>query len=146
VGSIVGDDKYWKMHRGYKAINLNLALLGRLLRPHLGVIDGFVGMEGDGPIAGDPVPHRIALASTDPIALDALTADLMGFPPQEIGYLVHAARLGLGELNLEKIELVGDREKLARARRRYRPHRSYQRQKGWGLEGTKLEEKLKAVS
>lgn len=145
MGSIVGNDKQ-KFHRGYRAINLNLALLGKLLMPHIGVIDGFEGMEGDGPVDGDPVPHRIALAGTDPVTLDAVTADLIGFPPQEIGYLVHAKRLGLGEIDLTKVELGGDSGEISAARRRYRPHRTYQAQKGWKLEGTRLEELLIAHS
>jgi len=138
VGSILGGDKP-RIHQGYPAINLTLAHLGRWLRPHLGVIDGFAGMEGDGPTAGTEVPHRVALASTDPIALDVICAYLMGFDPREIGYLVHAAALGLGTLSLENIELyilnVGG---LGDLMRRYQPHRTYASQRHWSLEGTPL--------
>ncbi|NOX44432.1 MAG: DUF362 domain-containing protein, partial [Caldiserica bacterium] len=95
VGSILGNDK-WRIHQGHPAINLSLAHLGRWLRPHLGVIDGFVGMEGDGPTAGTEVPHRVALAGTDPVALDAVATCLMGFDPREVGYLVHTEAFGLG--------------------------------------------------
>jgi len=141
VGSIIGEDKI-KIHQGYPAINLNIALLGRLIAPHLGVIDGFEGMEGDGPVGGDRVFHRIALASTDSIALDAVIADLMGFQPEEIGYLTYAKRLGIGEMDLDRIRLEGDYEDLSEVRKRYRPHRSYKSQKGWAIEGTKLKEIL----
>ncbi|MCR4391266.1 MAG: DUF362 domain-containing protein [Candidatus Acetothermia bacterium] len=135
VGCIQKPDKA-KIHRGYRAINVNLALLGRALRPHLAVIDGFVGMEGDGPVDGEPVDHRVAFAGTDPVAVDAVAADLMGFAPGEIGYLVHAARLGLGEVDLGRITVQG--ADLAAARRRYRPHRTYGEQRTWDVAGTPL--------
>ncbi len=139
VGSILGGDKI-RVHQGYPATNLNLAYLGRWLRPHLGVIDGFAGMEGAGPTLGTEVPHRVALAGVDPIALDAVTTYLMGFDPCEVGYLVHAQALGLGTASLEEVEIclkgVVNLEELVR---RYCPHRTYERQCHWDLVGTPLE-------
>jgi len=128
VGAIRNPDKM-AIHQGYPAINLNLALLARRLVPHLAVIDGYVGMEGDGPTQGDPVDHRMALAGTDPVAVDAACAYLMGFSPEEIGYLQHAARLGLGTADLKKVEVMGS--PLEEACRRYRPHRTYRKQLHW---------------
>ncbi|HIP99119.1 TPA: DUF362 domain-containing protein [Candidatus Bipolaricaulota bacterium] len=130
VGAIQRPHK-WTIHQGYPAINLNIALLARRLLPHLAVVDGHVGMEGDGPVSGAPVAHRIALAGRDPLAIDAICAYLMGFEPTQVGYLVHTARLGLGEIDLAQIEVVGAR--LEGARRRYRPHRTYQGQLHWAL-------------
>ena len=110
-------------------INVNIALLARRLLPHLAVIDGHLGMEGAGPVSGTPVKHRIALAGRNPLAVDAVCAHLMGFRPQEIGYLVHAARLGLGEIDLAEIEVVG--APLEEAYRRYQPHPGYREQLAW---------------
>jgi len=128
VGAIRNPDKP-AIHQGYPVINLNIAPLSRHLLPHLAVIDGYVGMEGDGPTQGEPVEHRVALAGTDPVAVDAVCAFLMGFSPEEIGYLQHAARLGLGEARLDRIEVVGGT--LEEVRRRYRPHRTYRKQLRW---------------
>jgi uncharacterized protein (DUF362 family) len=130
VGAIQRPHK-WDVHQGYPAINLNLALLSRRLSPHLAVIDGHVGMEGDGPVSGTPVEHRISLVGIDPVAVDAVVTYLMGFEPGEVGYLVHAARLGLGEANLREIEVVG--AELEAARRPYRPHRTFGEQLNWAL-------------
>ncbi|HIE54204.1 MAG TPA: DUF362 domain-containing protein, partial [Chromatiaceae bacterium] len=139
MGAILKGDK-WRVHQGYPAINLSLTYLGRRLRPHLGVIDGFVGMEGDGPTAGTEVPHRVALAGTDPIALDAVAAYLMGFDPGEVGYLVHAQALGLGVAELGAIEiLLRGAEEPRELVRRYRPHRTYAEQRRWEPWGTPLE-------
>ncbi len=139
VGAIQGGDKP-KIHQGYPAINLTLAYLARWLRPDLSVIDGFAGMEGDGPTAGTEVPHRVALAGTDPVAVDAVAAYLMGFDPREVGYLVHAEALGLGISSLGRISpvLLGTR-KLEDLVRRYRPHRTYAEQLRWDPRGTPLE-------
>jgi uncharacterized protein (DUF362 family) len=78
VGSLVNREKS-KIHQGCKGINLNLATFSRFVMPHLGVIDGFVGMEGRGPVSGDPVELRAAAASLYPISLDAVTSKIMGF-------------------------------------------------------------------
>jgi uncharacterized protein (DUF362 family) len=130
VGAIQRPHK-WAIHQGYPAINVNIALLARRLFPHLAVIDGHLGMEGDGPVSGAPVEHRTALAGRDPLAVDAICTYLMGFEPTQVGYLVHAARLGLGEIDLARIEVVG--AALEEARRSYRPHRTYQWQLNWAL-------------
>lgn len=128
VGAIQRPHK-WDIHQRHPAINLNIALLSRALCPHLAVVDGHVGMEGDGPVSGTPVEHRIALAGTDPVAVDAVAAYLMGFEPGKIGYLVHAAKLGLGTVDLTEIQVMGaDAET---ARRNYRPHRTYSSQLHW---------------
>ncbi|MCS7240270.1 MAG: DUF362 domain-containing protein [Candidatus Bipolaricaulota bacterium] len=130
VGAIQKPDKP-KIHQGYAAINLNIALLARELAPHLSVIDGYEGMEGNGPVAGDPVPHRFALVGSNPVAVDAAATTLMGFDPREIGYLVHCARFGLGDL--DGWEVVGD--PLHGSIRRYRPHSTYQEQLHWDCLG-----------
>ena len=44
----------------------------------VGLIDGFEGMEGNGPVSGFPVPHRIAIASTDFLAADRVGLECMG--------------------------------------------------------------------
>jgi uncharacterized protein (DUF362 family) len=44
----------------------------------VGLVDGFEGMEGNGPVSGTPVPHRIALASTDFLAVDRVGVECMG--------------------------------------------------------------------
>ncbi|UCD29715.1 MAG: DUF362 domain-containing protein, partial [Planctomycetota bacterium] len=42
-----------------EGINYNLFKLAKILRPDLAVIDGFEGMEGNGPVGGQAVDHRI---------------------------------------------------------------------------------------
>jgi uncharacterized protein (DUF362 family) len=65
--------------------------------PDLAIVDGIVGMEGDGPINGTPKPFGALVMGSDPLAVDATCCRLMGLRPEKIGYLVmgHARKLGL---------------------------------------------------
>jgi uncharacterized protein (DUF362 family) len=92
---------------GVLGINYNLAALASRLHPHLAVIDGFEGMEGDGPISGTPVDHRVCVVSTDWLAADTVSAELMGFGIGKIGYLTYCAQAVLGQADLGKIEILG---------------------------------------
>ncbi len=65
------------------------------VRPHLAIVDGIVGMEGDGPIMGTPKRVGVLLVGTNLAAVDATAARLMGFDPGKIPYLAAASgRLG----------------------------------------------------
>jgi uncharacterized protein (DUF362 family) len=92
---------------GTHGINYNIAALAPRLHPHLAVIDGFEGMEGDGPITGTPIDHRVCVVSTDWLAADTVGAELMGIGIGKIGYLTYCAQAGLGQADLDKIEIIG---------------------------------------
>jgi uncharacterized protein (DUF362 family) len=63
--------------------------------PHLAIVDGIVGMEGDGPIMGDPKSLGVLVMGTNLPAVDATCARLMGINPARVEYLAGAAdRLG----------------------------------------------------
>jgi uncharacterized protein (DUF362 family) len=96
---------------GTRGINYNLAAMAPRLHPHLAVIDGFEGMEGNGPIAGTPVDHRVCVVSTDWLAADTVGAELMGIDVGKIGYLTYCARMSMGQADLSKIEILGPRLK-----------------------------------
>ncbi len=124
-----GSDKT-AMHQGYAMLNINLALLASVVCPHLSVLDGFTAMEGAGPIDGLAVPWRIAVAGTDALAVDVLTAHLMGFERDEIGYLHYCSQLGLGCANLEAIRLTGNVAP-EEVRRSFAPHPGHREQRRW---------------
>jgi len=129
-----GGSSKMAMHQGFPVINLNLALVAPRVWPHLAVIDGWQGMEGEGPGAGDAVDWRVALAGSDPLAVDVFTAHLMGFDPEQVGYLHYCRRLGLGEGELGRIEVVGNvaPEEVWRS---FAPSPTHQRQLTWHLDG-----------
>jgi uncharacterized protein (DUF362 family) len=78
------------------------------LHPHLSVIDGFEGMEGNGPNAGTPVDHRVCVASTDWLAADRVGIELMGINFANVGYLNYCTQAGYGNSDLNKIEIIGE--------------------------------------
>jgi uncharacterized protein (DUF362 family) len=73
------------------------------------VVDGIKGMEGDGPIHGDPVDMNVIIVGDDPVATDAIAAKAIGFeyPLYEVGPIALAHTQGLGEGDPNKIRVVG---------------------------------------
>lgn len=124
-----GSDKK-AMHQSYPMINLNLAQLAPLVRPQLSILDGFIAMQGAGPVDGDPVPWGIALAGTDPLAVDALAIHLMGYRLEEVGYLAYCAQNGLGIADLDAIEVTGNITP-NQVRRAFVLHPQQQAQRQW---------------
>jgi uncharacterized protein (DUF362 family) len=61
------------------------------VRPHLAIVDGIIGMEGDGPIMGTPRHSGVLVMGTNLPAVDATSARLMGLKPERIPYLAAAA-------------------------------------------------------
>jgi uncharacterized protein (DUF362 family) len=128
VGSIVGKDKT-AVHQGFKQTNLILARLAGRARIDLAVIDGFEGMEGDGPSTGDPVHLGIGIASIDALAADRVACEIMGVNFHDVGYLHYCAEQGMGEADLNKIEVLGER--LSDCIRPFKLHRSVNEQYAW---------------
>ena len=83
------------------------------VRPGLAVVDGIVGMQGNGPIQGDPVDAGVIIVGTDPVAVDSTAARIMQIDPERVSYLSDAGRF-LGQLHPEMIDQRGeDPERLA---------------------------------
>lgn len=77
------------------------------VRPRYAIVDGVVGMQGDGPIHGTPVRAGVLVFGDDPVATDTIGATLMGIDPERIGYLAAAPRL-LGQGDREDIVTEGE--------------------------------------
>jgi len=76
--------------------------------PNLCIIDGIVGMEGDGPLHGRAKPAGVLLMGVDPVAVDATGARLMGVPPERVPTLVLGAQKRVGRLAEAEIPQVGE--------------------------------------
>ncbi len=105
------NDKFL-MHKGPHGeatdlCHFNMFHLAQEVYPDLAVIDGFTGMEGDGPSRGTPIETKVALASADPLAADVTAARLMGFDPKKIMYLSSMTEAGMGQGNPDKITVLG---------------------------------------
>ena len=128
-GGFGGSDKPILHGGGAHGININLAMLSPILHPSLAVIDGFEGMEGNGPGNGTKVDHRVCVVSTDYVAADCVGATLMGIDPRDIGYLTYCANAHLGESDLTKMEIIG--ESVAKLARKYQMHSLMQNEIQW---------------
>ncbi|MGA3118323.1 MAG: DUF362 domain-containing protein [Syntrophobacteraceae bacterium] len=82
--------------------------LYRVCKPNLTIVDGIIGMEGQGPHAGVPIEMNLVIAGTDTVSTDAVTCYLMGFDPIEIPTIRCAANNDLGEMDLNRITVVGE--------------------------------------
>jgi len=105
-----GNDK-GLMHQAPPAKNdllhYNMLHIAHEIFPDLAVIDGFVGIEGNGPAWGVPIGSKVVLASLDAVAADVTGTRVMGFDPRIVNYLNAMSAAGLGQGDPARIELVG---------------------------------------
>jgi uncharacterized protein (DUF362 family) len=129
-GELAWNDKR-KYHVGSRQIHYNMLLTAQKLKPFWGatVLDGFDGMEGEGPTQGTPVPSRVAIASTDFVAADRVGLEVMGINPDWVGYLSYCGQVGLGQYDLAKIDVTG--ASIASVQKKYRLHPDMQRELQW---------------
>lgn len=118
-----------ELPREAQTININLLRLSRFLKPDIAIVDGTVGLQGNGPGGTNSVPLGIAVASDDVFAADAVTSKAMGFEPMEIGLFNYANKLGYGTADLNNIEIIGpDVESVAIP---FKPHETAELQLQW---------------
>ena len=101
VGIVVGQDKR-QMHY---AINRNIQALNEHVKPDLIVVDGIVGMEGNGPGDGDPVRLGFLVGATSSPLCDLAVSRMIGLSVSRIPYLGHAMERGmLSQADLDAVE------------------------------------------
>jgi uncharacterized protein (DUF362 family) len=98
-------DKF-KAKYHFKGISNVIVDINTVLRPTLTIIDGFIGMEGRGPVRGTPIQMNLIIAGTDPVATDATACRVMGVEPRKISHIKKAYDKGLGEI--DDIEVLGE--------------------------------------
>jgi uncharacterized protein (DUF362 family) len=75
--------------------------------PRFAIVDGIVGMEGNGPLQGQEKKSGVLIFGDDLVAVDATAARLMKIEPRKVKYLDLAAAF-LGNLGYEQIEQIGE--------------------------------------
>ncbi len=120
--------QYPTYRRSVKMIHHNIVEIAKRAWPDLVVLDGYVCMEGDGPVDGNAVKMKTAIASADPVKADGIGARLIGFEPEEIGYLYYLQNEEkMGEYSLEN--LLGD--DINKIKRKFKRHGTYDIQSQW---------------
>ena len=83
----------------FRGMHRVVADINAVLRPALTVIDGFVAMEGRGPVHGRPVQMDTIIAGMDVVATDATATRVMGLDPHQVDHIRMAHERGLGEID-----------------------------------------------
>jgi uncharacterized protein (DUF362 family) len=102
----VPDDLRLKYHG---VIDQALADFCLLLKPKLVVMDGRIGLESDGPIAGLPKKLGLLLTSTNAVAADSVACRVMDIDHKTIKHIMTAHERGCGPVNLDEMILSGER-------------------------------------
>lgn len=101
-----------RRHHSHKMIHevlVDLLQVQKEIHPHLfAVMDGTVAGNGKGPRTMEPVEANLLLASDDQVAIDAVSARLMGYDPMQIPFIKIAHDKGLGCGDLSQIDMEGD--------------------------------------
>ena len=84
------------MHQGATGINFNMFQLAKNVLTEFTVIDGVVGMEGNGPTGGTPVEQGVVVAGPDVVAVDRIGIELMEIDYGDVGYLQWCSNAGIG--------------------------------------------------
>ena len=106
-----------KFHTTF-GIMQGVADLMTVAKPDLAVVDGIMAMEGLGPVFGDLVEMDLIIVGKDPVAVDAVTSEIMGFEPVDYSMVHTAAQSGIGIDDLKEIEIIG--EPIANVKRRFK--------------------------
>jgi uncharacterized protein (DUF362 family)/NAD-dependent dihydropyrimidine dehydrogenase PreA subunit len=113
--------------------------LFRIRPPDLVIMDAILAMEGYGPASPETRWVNKILAATDAVALDTVEAKIVGFTVDDIPYLKIARELGLGETDLNAIEVVGEISTIQEYHRPVPPESSYSYKAGVGSGRTSRE-------
>lgn len=90
-GSIYGWPKNELHHVG---IPRSIVELNRIFRRSFAIVDGVIGMEGNGPIQGTPKQAGVLVMGSDLVAVDATCCRIMGIDPARVEYLQMSEALG----------------------------------------------------
>lgn len=98
----------------HKNLDYKLALINKVVKNKIQIIDGFWALDGHGPMEGTPIKTNKILISNDPVAVDSSAAYLMNLDKSKIGHLGIAEQFGLGISDINKIKFNKDvhKEKL----------------------------------
>lgn len=105
-GLLSDEDKLFG--HSYRELPTKLTDFLRIRKPDLTVIDGIVGQEGDHAEEGNPVDMGIIIAGKDVVAVDAVASAVIGFHPMEIDTTKLADEHGLGEGDMDSIQVLGE--------------------------------------
>ncbi len=110
-GGLLNEKRHWTHEVIHRTLVDLLMIQKKIHHGVFAVMDGTFAGDGPGPRCMEPHVKNVILASADQVAIDAVSARLMGYDPlEDIEFLRIAHEMGLGCADPEQIEIVGDRE------------------------------------
>src|SRR5207245_10842135 len=92
----------------WRGIDNSIVDIALTRTPDLAIVDGIIGMEGDGPLNGKPKHLGVIVMGTDLLAVDASCCRLMQLDPERMGYMLLGQRKKLGVLKAGAIQQIGE--------------------------------------
>jgi uncharacterized protein (DUF362 family) len=92
----------------WRGIDNSIVDIALTRTPDLAIVDGIIGMEGDGPLNGAAKPFGALIMGTDLLAVDATCCRLMELDPQRIAYMILGYQKRLGLLREAEITQLGE--------------------------------------
>ncbi len=103
---VIADRKKTIFHKRLTDI---LLYLNRTIKQKLIVVDGVTAMEGLGPVWGTPVHLNLIISGLNPVTVDTVCCNIMEINPYTVEVLWRAYKMGMGEINIERIKILGER-------------------------------------
>jgi len=118
-------------HGGVRQTHYGIVRTAERMKQSWGVavIDGYEGMEGNGPSSGTPVASRVAIASPDFVAADRIGVECMGINPDWPAYLNWCGQMGVGRYDRVAIDLRG--ASVEQVKKPYQMHGDLDRELQW---------------
>ncbi len=91
-----------------------LALIAKLLKPKIVIVDGTYALNRHGPMYGEAVRTNLLLVADNTVVADALGARIMGFSPQGVKSIAVAEKAGIGSARFEDVEINQDWQRYKR--------------------------------
>nr|MDO8081418.1 DUF362 domain-containing protein [Candidatus Freyarchaeota archaeon] len=95
----------------HKNLNHKLALITKLLKPKIAVIDGIYSLNNHGPVYGKAKKTNIIISSNNPVVADSLGANIIGIPVEKAKHILIAEKEELGTTNLSEVKINDDWKK-----------------------------------
>jgi uncharacterized protein (DUF362 family) len=92
----------------WRGIDNSIVDIALTRTPDLAIVDGIVGMEGDGPLNGSAKPMGTLIMGADPLAVDATCCRMMKLQPERIPYMMMGAQKKLGVFPEAQIKQLGE--------------------------------------
>jgi len=89
-----------------KPLDVAISDLSCVLKPHLSIIDGTIGLQGIGPSAGEKKDVGVVVVGVDSFAADAVACEIMGISAGEVPHLAFGSERDYGIIDLNKIKIA----------------------------------------